>query len=157
MIRRLLLVSLWCSSIVLFVRGATETYQLVHASSHAAVSVSVPSLAISEKRSTAPEVYDTAMHEIVEGNVFRRHRSPAEPMAQPAASIAMPVVQRPHLELRGLMGPPWEVVLEGMPGHQSSVLMRVGQSIGGIKLTAVKRGTVLLSGPDTVWHLTLRK
>ena len=153
-----MLVSLWCSSVVLFVLGATETYGLVHASSHMPALASVPSLAITEKRSAAPGVYDTAMHEIVEGNVFRRDRSPAEAMAQPTPSIPKPVIQRPHLELRGLMGgPPWEVLLEGMPGHQSSVLMRVGQSIGGIKLTAVNTGAVVLRGADTVWHLTLRK
>jgi hypothetical protein len=158
MTRRLLLFSLWCSSLVLFVLGASETYELADASSHTPASISVASLAIAQKRSKAPAVYDSAMHEIVEGNVFRRDRSPAEPMAQSLLPIPKPVLQRPHLELRGLMGgPPWEVLLEGMPGHQSSVLMRVGQSIGGIKLTAVTTGTVVLRGADTVWHLTLRK
>jgi hypothetical protein len=64
---------------------------------------------------------------------------------------------QPHIELRGLMGgPPWQVLIDGVPGHPSSVLVRVGESVGGITVIGVKAGTVLLKGADTVWHLALR-
>lgn len=153
--KRLLLIGLWTLSLGLFSLGTMETYGLLHATQRAAPPFAVPPLSVISRRTLTAAAYDSALSNIIQGNVFRRDRSPAAEVAQPSALAPRP--PRPHIELRGVMGgPPWQVLIDGVPGHQSSVLMRVGESVGGITVMGVKAGTVVLKGADTVWHLTLR-
>jgi hypothetical protein len=158
MIRRIVFFGACAGSAVLSVCGGAEIYGLLHPARRGATRIHVPPVAIALARVQSRAAYDTALHAIIDRNLFRRDRSPAQERVQPIAAPLTPPVARPHVELRGLMGgPPWEVLLDGVPGHQSSVLMRVGQTIGGVTVTSVKEGTVLLKGADTVWHLTLRR
>jgi len=158
MMRRMLLVGIWSSSAALCLLGAIDTYGLLHAATQSVPPNRIPPLVAAPSRSYTTAAYDSALHVIIEGNLFRRDRGPAEAVVQQAVALPKSVVQRPRIELRGLMGgPPWEVLLDGMPGHTSSVLMRIGQSTGGITVTAVRSGTVVLTGADTIWRLTLRR
>ena len=158
MIRRMVLVGIWAAAVSLCAFGAIDMYGLLHPATRQSTPNPIPALIVTSARSHAIAAYDTALDVIVDGNLFRRDRSEAEEVVQTASSLPKPVVQRPRIELRGLMGgPPWEVLLDGMPGHPSSVLMRVGQTIAGITVAAVKSGTVVLTGADTIWHLTLRR
>jgi hypothetical protein len=60
--------------------------------------------------------------------------------------------------VRGLIGgPPWSVIVEGIPGVDGSSVIRAGQPIGGIALRAVRRDTIILQGNDTTWKLTVRR
>ena len=158
MIRRMVFAVSWSSTVLVCALGGAETYAVLHPAPRARGQIQIPPLAIAPTPLPNAAAHDSALGAIIEGNLFRRDRSPAVVTAQPAASPPKAIIQRPHLELRGLMGgPPWQVLLDGVPGHQSSVLMRVGQSIGGITVTAVNAGTVVLNGADTIWQLTLRK
>lgn len=155
--RRLLLIGLWASSLGLCVLGTIETYGLLHATPRAAPPFGISALSVTSRRTLTAAAYDSAVSDVIAGNVFRRHRSSAAEIAQQSALVPRPPMQRPHIELRGVMGgPPWQVLIDGVPGHQSSVLMRVGESVGGITVVGVKAGTVVLKGADTVWHLALR-
>lgn len=96
-------------------------------------------------------------------NPFRLERKPAtvrynpwEP-AHPVVS-APPPPARPSLSLVGLLGgPPWNVLIAGVPGRQSGVLLRLGQEVNGIRFTELRADTVVLAGLDTTWLLLPRR
>ena len=96
---------------------------------------------------------------ILAGDLFRRDRAapdssppvPAQP--QPARSPAPP---KPRLVLRGLVGgPPWNAIIEGVPGHDGSYVVRAGDSVAGLKIRSVKRDGATIRGMDTTWTLKL--
>ena len=91
---------------------------------------------------------------------FRVARRPADvrfsPWGVPNRPEQAPRI-RPMLALAGIIGgPPWSALVEGIPGRESGVLLNVGEESNGIRLTAVRGDTVLLSGFDTTWTLTPR-
>jgi len=93
---------------------------------------------------------------------FRIERKPANVRYNPwepvvvSAPAAAPV--RPALSLAGLLGgPPWNALLEGVPGNESGVLLQLGDSANGIRFVALRGDTVVLAGFDTTWSLTARR
>lgn len=65
-----------------------------------------------------------------------------------------PAPPRPALRLVGIIGgPPWTTVVEGVPGRESGVLLRVGEDVGGIRLTTVGGDSAVFAGFDTTWVL----
>ncbi len=97
---------------------------------------------------------------IVARNPFRLDRKPAS-IAYGSASLAIPGapmgVPRPPLMLSGVFGPPWQAVLEGIPGKQGSVVARVGDAFGELRIRSIRRDTVVVQGADTTWKLTVRR
>lgn len=74
-----------------------------------------------------------------------------------ANPTVMPRPVRTPLLLRGITGgPPWQVVLEGVPGRSGHLVLRSGDDIGGLKIRAVVHDTVIIRGPDTTWRLTMK-
>jgi len=59
--------------------------------------------------------------------------------------------------LSGVFGPPWQAVLEGIPGKQGSVVVRVGDVFGELRIRSIRRDTVVVQGADTTWKLTVRR
>lgn len=109
---------------------------------------------------TAPR---TASELIVGSDPFRLDRRPS-PIAYQreltgAPQIAAPMISfRPPLTVSGFIGgPPWEALVEGVPGKEGSTLVRAGDKLGDLRVRAVKRDTVIIQGPDTTWKLTLRR
>lgn len=69
-----------------------------------------------------------------------------------------PPPPRPALSVSGIIGgPPWEAIIEGVPGRDGGVLVSVGQLLGELRIRAIHRDTVIVEGPDTMWILTLRR
>ena len=64
--------------------------------------------------------------------------------------------RRPQLLLSGVFGPPWQAVLEGIPGRDGSVVVRVGDVFGELRVRSIRRDTVVVQGADTTWKLTVR-
>ena len=64
--------------------------------------------------------------------------------------------RRPRLILSGIFGPPWQAVLEGIPGREGSVVARVGDVFGELRIRSIRRDTVVVQGADTTWKLTVR-
>ena len=98
---------------------------------------------------------------IVARDPFRLDRRPAEvrfdpdppppsPPAPSRPSIAPPV-------LRGVLGPPWRAVLEGVPGHDRPVVARVGSVFGEMVIARIGEDTVIVEMPDTSFTLTVRR
>jgi hypothetical protein len=95
---------------------------------------------------------------IAEGNLFRPERSSADPAkaVSVATSGVPPSSMRPRLVLRGILGgPPWDALIDGIPGRDGALVIRVGQTIAGITVRVVRRDTVFVRGFDTTWTLTL--
>lgn len=92
---------------------------------------------------------------------FRLDRRPAAVpfrVELEGAPPAAPSPSRPALSLRGVVGgPPWEALVEGFPGREGSVLVRRGDRVGDLAVRRVAPDTVVISGQDTTWTLTLRK
>ena len=70
------------------------------------------------------------LRDIVGGNLFRRERSAADSvptLPQPVGPPKPPPPPKPRLILRGLVGgPPWNAILDGIPGHDGSYVVRAG-------------------------------
>ena len=95
---------------------------------------------------------------ILAGDVFRRERSaPDSAVSAPRPTTPQPTAPpRPRLVLRGLVGgPPWNAILEGVPGHDGSYVVRTGDSVAGLKIRSVRRDGATIRGMDTTWILKL--
>jgi hypothetical protein len=100
-----------------------------------------------------------AIGTIAEGNLFRPNRSAPDTTGMPVmVNGAPPPMQppKPALRLRGILGgPPWDVLIEGVPGSEGAIVARVGQTLNGVTIHAVRRDTVIVRGMDTTWKLTI--
>lgn len=96
---------------------------------------------------------------IVDGDLFRSERRvPDSILAAPPAQVAArpPAAPKPRLVLQGLVGgPPWDAIVQGLPGHDGSYVVRAGDSVGGLKIRSVRRDGATIRGMDTTWVLTL--
>jgi hypothetical protein len=107
-----------------------------------------------------PDSLESAVEVIANLNLFRPERTSAEQhsSAQPTTAMTMPQPPsaKPHLVLRGVLGgPPWDAIIEGIPGREGSAVLRAGQSLGGVTVRAVRQDTAWARGFDTTWTLTL--
>jgi hypothetical protein len=106
-----------------------------------------------------------AARDVMGGNPFRLDRAPApigfaQPTAGPYAappSYEPPPPPRPQLAVSGIMGPPWQAVLEGVPGREGGVLVRKGDVLGELRIRDVTQTVVVVSAPDTTWRLSVRR
>jgi hypothetical protein len=104
---------------------------------------------------------DSAVDDITDRNLFRPERASAEERAGAPAPgpMAMAVPSnRPHLVLKGVLGgPPWDAVVEGVPGREGALVIRVGESVAGVSVRAIRRDTAYVRGFDTTWALPLSR
>ena len=114
----------------------------------------------------AAESLTAASTVIVERDLFRLDRRPSSvPYAPtavdgPPSQVARP--PRPTLVVTGIVGgPPWEALVDGIPGRPASVVVRrgdvFGDSTGRLVVRRVGPDTVIIAGMDTTWTLTVRK
>jgi hypothetical protein len=57
----------------------------------------------------------------------------------------------------GIFGPPWQAVVEGIPGREGGVVVREGEVLGELRVRSIKRDTVVVVGFDTTWALAVRR
>jgi hypothetical protein len=98
--------------------------------------------------------------QVVARDPFRLERRPSAVAFGAQVMPAMapdPSVRRPRLLLSGVLGPPWQAVLEGIPGREGSVVAKVGDVFGELRIRSIRRDTVVVQGADTTWKLTVRK
>jgi hypothetical protein len=150
---------IWMVSAVLIVATAFRVHPGAHTvGASAVVPSSVPSTAVAPSR----EEITKAVDEVVNGNIFQREQESGPPeqvvkQLQPEPPRP-PAPPKPPLQLRGVIGgPPWDAVLEGVPGRQAGVVVRLGDHVGGLGIVALKRDTVVVEGFDTTWTLTMRR
>ncbi len=104
-------------------------------------------------------------------NPFRLDRVPApvgysRPLAggpmgmgtlPPPPTYTPPPPPRPALAVTGIVGPPWQALLEGVPGREGAVAVRAGTVLGDLRVRSVTRDRVLVADADTSWTLSVRK
>lgn len=96
-------------------------------------------------------------------NPFRLNRAPAvrsDPAGPPVQPVPAPVfaAPRPPLALAGIVGgPPWEALVEGLPGREGAVLVRAGDRIEDFHVVSVGPDGLVVQHPDTSWSLTLKQ
>ncbi|MGH7720461.1 MAG: hypothetical protein ACREON_16645 [Gemmatimonadaceae bacterium] len=110
------------------------------------------------------DTLESAALAVVESDPFRLERRPASAIYRPELegapleALPPPPPPKPMLTLGGVAGgPPWEAVVDGIPGREGPVVVRAGQALGDFRVRSVGRDTVVIQGADTVWRLTLRK
>jgi hypothetical protein len=128
-----------------------------------------------EPRRVAPERLAQAERTINAGNPFRLDRVPAPigfsrpggmgmapgagmmPGMMPAPPpYEPPPPPRPRLLVSGIVGPPWQALLEGVPGREGAVVVRAGDVLGELRVREITGTTVVVASPDTTWRLTVR-
>ncbi|HXD23973.1 MAG TPA: hypothetical protein VN613_11505 [Gemmatimonadaceae bacterium] len=100
---------------------------------------------------------------IIDSDPFRLDRRPAAvaygatPDTLTDRASAPPAAPRPPLVLVGIVGPPWRALVDGVPGHDGSMVLRAGQSVAGLRVRDVKAATTTISTTDTTWHLAVKR
>jgi len=102
---------------------------------------------------------------IVSNDPFRLANVPAsvrfDPDAEtrgagPVTAVAPPV--RPTMTLKAIVGgPPWQAIVDGIPGQPQGTLVRAGSAFDKLVAQSVTRDSVVMRGPDTTWVLSFRR
>lgn len=72
------------------------------------------------------------------------------------AAVAPPV--RPNMILKAIVGgPPWQAIVDGIPGQPQGTLVRMGSAFEKLVARSVTRDSVVIQGPDTTWVLSFRR
>jgi hypothetical protein len=90
---------------------------------------------------------------------FRLDRHPSHStLGPPTITASMPPSEQLHLALTGVSGgPPWHAIVSGIPGHDGGVLVNAGDTLGGIRVRAIRRDTVVVQTRDSTLTFALKK
>lgn len=128
----------------------------------------VLAMAPAEPRRVPPEKLQAAARAAAEGNLFRLDRAPAPigfnqtpPLGMVSGGIrayAPPSPPAQQLTVTGIVGPPWQALLEGVPGREgTAVAVKRGDVLDGLRIRDVSRTSVIVSSNDTTWRLNVRR
>ena len=108
-------------------------------------------------RVTPADSIDTSARKVAETDPFRLERRPASIAYRPDLEGVAPPPKppKPQLVLEGLVG--GAALLDGVPGRTATMIVHVDDTLGGLRIRRVGRDTVVVSGADTTWRLTLRR
>ena len=101
-----------------------------------------------------------AAESVAASDPFRLDRRPSgPPLDQPAMALPVTVTAPPlQLELNGVIGgPPWRAIVSGIPGREAGVVVRAGDTLGGMRIRTIKRDIVVIQAGDSTMTLTLKK
>lgn len=98
-----------------------------------------------------------AVTRIVERNIFQPRGTAATVSIGEVTSVATtPAPPRPILSLLGIVGgPPWSAIVAGVPGRDGAVVMRLADTLSGLRIATIRRDTVVVRSRDTTWTLSL--
>lgn len=113
-------------------------------------------------RTIEPDSLAVLVEHITSADPFRLDRRPAAvaygaPDTIPAHATALASAPRPPLVLVGIVGPPWHALVDGIPGHDGSTVIRAGQIVAGLRVGTVTATTATITGMDTTWRLTVKR
>lgn len=150
-------ISLW-SAVAVFGAITMVTARAPRAELHGEVTAAKPRA--TSTASMMRDIEDAAVS-LPETDPFRAARRPS-PIAYAPDRVGGPPppprAPRPGLSVSGIIGgPPWSAVLEGIPGQQRSTVLHPGDTLGGLRIRAVRRDTVVITGLDTTWRLSVRR
>lgn len=104
---------------------------------------------------------ERAADAVVTNDPFRLSNSPPavrfDPTTDGSRVAAFTAPTRPVLVLKAIIGgPPWQAVIDGLPGQSSGTLARAGSKFDQLTVRAVTRDSVIVQGADTSWVLAFR-
>lgn len=159
---------LWAFALGIALAGWVRWRHALPVSAHAGR----PSLAAPPTpRAAAPARLGSASEAVARGNPFRLDRAPAPqgqlgmmmstgdpPSYSPGGgSYAPPGFGGPPLRVTGISGPPWEALLEGIPGKQGAVVVRPGDRVEDLRIRSISSELVVVQGQDTTWRLQIKR
>lgn len=124
-------------------------------------SPNVPSLATI----ASADSLDTLVDVIRDGDVFRLARRPSNTAFEAKSPLSASVQQNPPpqptihapLLLKAIVGgPPWQAVIDGIPGQPAGTLVRSGDKYEKIVVRSIGRDTVVIQSPDSTFRLVMR-
>jgi hypothetical protein len=104
---------------------------------------------------------DSEAAHLTAGNPFRASRQPpavrGRGLDQPVPTVAAaPTPPRPAYRFTGVLGgPPWSVVLEGVPGFQSGLVIGLNEEKAGVRVRRLEGDTLELTVGDSTIILRL--
>jgi hypothetical protein len=114
---------------------------------------------VAEARASADrDSLDAESDLVVRSDLFRLDRSTTPRLDTVVRLPAASGVPRPALSLRAIVGgPPWQAVLDGLPGQPAGTVVVSGGDYGGLRVGAITRDTVIVHDTDTTWRLTMKR
>lgn len=118
---------------------------------------------VSEARRANADSLRAAATTVAMHDPFRVDHQPSSVAYRPelegvAPSPPAPKPPKPHLMVAGIIGgPPWQALLDSVPGRDGSVLVHKGDTLGGLRVRFIGRDTVVVQGVDTTWRLIVRQ
>lgn len=107
---------------------------------------------------TTEAALDSAIDIIHRAAPLQPSRTPTPPRRAADTLPAQPAPPRPVLVLTALAGGASPAaVVEGIPGVEGARVLRVSDTVSGLRLVAIRNGIAIISGLDTTWHLQLRE
>jgi hypothetical protein len=104
---------------------------------------------------------DSAASHVVTHDPFRLERKPANvafSTAPPAIVGAPPQGPPVRIALQGMIGgPPWRAIVSGIPGHDGTIMVSSGDTLGGVTIRHIDRGGITVRVKDSTWTVTLAK
>lgn len=150
--------SAWCLSIALAAFAAKTWHRVTREMQTTVAEVVLPKVVRTERISDSTSAHS---ERIVASDPFRLVRRPSPIAYRPeleGIAVAPPAPPKPPLMLAGTLGgPPWQAILEGVPGRDGALVVKTGDRVGDLTIRAVHRDTVVVAGLDTVWKLTVRR
>lgn len=98
---------------------------------------------------------------IVSRDLFRTGRHPAAiayDLLRGDQAVVTDPTPKPLLTLVGIvMGEERAALIEGIPGTEGAMVVRIGDHIGGLRVRSIEAAVVRLVGMDTMWVLSVRE
>lgn len=120
-------------------------------------SAGLPKLAVSSREPYRAE----SLSVVVAGHdPFRQERRQAAAAYDPIGSNAPPPAAppKPSLTLVGVVaGNDPTAVIEGLPGVEGPHVVRIGDTVAGLRVRRIDANSVRITGMDTVWVLAVRE
>jgi hypothetical protein len=123
----------------------------------------IPSITVGSD-SALDDSLASAVDLVVSNDPFRVSNTPpsvrfdARSDGNAAGAVGQTVIVRPMLALKGVVGgPPWQAMIDGIPGQSSGTMVRDGARYDKLLVRSVTRDSVVIQGFDTTWVLTFRR
>ena len=123
------------------------------------------SIAIGLIKGSRSELVEATLAEveelIISNDPFRLSNTPSSIRYSPVGDnvgLSASAPLRPNLTLKAIVGgPPWQAIVDGIPGQPQGTLVRAGNAFDKLIARAVTRDSVVIQGPDTTWVLSFRR
>lgn len=108
------------------------------------------------------DMLDSATSQIMAHDPFRIERKPANIAfsVAPNGAQTMPAPAAPlvRIALQGTIGgPPWRAIISGVPGHEGTVMVSSGDTLGVVVIRRVNKDSVTVRVKDSTWTVTQAK